>query len=424
MPPMEHEISFHNSDDEQLCPPGSNISANLSASVATLAVPVADTLARTVHDVQKQARTKGHFAEGMQVFVKSLPSPSNAHLTGMKGECEQFDMKKKKWHVYIEDLDTSLMLSPSKLSPEIIDVHSLLSEDSWRYRRCQASNTSVFGRYLLTMTAAKDVCRATLECVGFSAKIPAFLNPQEEHMFSFMTASTCEASDDWLTIQVRHDPGSDDEVWHPPVPNRWVQNPRVRYVSESPVLLEIDGFLSHAEADYAISIMQNTPLKKKGRLDPAVGLFSTHDPLELVLRKRIEEFVGVPTTNIEPMSVLKYTKGERHKLHIDHHKPYSEQACGVRLGSVLIYLNDVVEGGETYFPQLGVEVKPVRGRALIYWNFDLHKLRGRATLENLLPDDRTEHGSYAVRRGAKWAIITGLHIGEFMTFFERGLVER
>ena len=38
-----------------------------------------------------------------------------------------------------------------------------------------------------------------------------------------------------------------------------------------------------------------------------------------------------------------------------------------RYATVLVYLRDVEEGGETSFPQLGISVKPKKGRALI-WN--------------------------------------------------------
>ena len=38
-----------------------------------------------------------------------------------------------------------------------------------------------------------------------------------------------------------------------------------------------------------------------------------------------------------------------------------------RFATVLVYLQDVKEGGETKFPLLGISVKPVKGRLLV-WN--------------------------------------------------------
>ncbi len=38
-----------------------------------------------------------------------------------------------------------------------------------------------------------------------------------------------------------------------------------------------------------------------------------------------------------------------------------------RFATILVYLQDVKEGGETKFPKLGISVKPKRGRLLV-WN--------------------------------------------------------
>ena len=38
-----------------------------------------------------------------------------------------------------------------------------------------------------------------------------------------------------------------------------------------------------------------------------------------------------------------------------------------RFATILVYLRDVAQGGETVFPQLGLSVKPKKGRALV-WN--------------------------------------------------------
>ena len=60
----------------------------------------------------------------------------------------------------------------------------------------------------------------------------------------------------------------------------------------------------------------------------------------------------------------------------------------------MIYLNDVEEGGETTFPNLGVSVTPQQG-ALLAWN-------------NASPDGSpnmaTLHAASAVVRGVKYVI--------------------
>jgi prolyl 4-hydroxylase len=59
--------------------------------------------------------------------------------------------------------------------------------------------------------------------------------------------------------------------------------------------------------------------------------------------------------------------GERFQLHFD-----SIYSVANRYLVLLWYLNDVLEGGETRFPQLGISVRPQTGRLLIfppYWMY-------------------------------------------------------
>ena len=60
--------------------------------------------------------------------------------------------------------------------------------------------------------------------------------------------------------------------------------------------------------------------------------------------------------------------------------------------TALIYLNDEFEGGETSFPQLGIEHRAKAGDALVFSNVDP---RGR-------PEPRTEHAGRPPTKGTKW----------------------
>ena len=61
--------------------------------------------------------------------------------------------------------------------------------------------------------------------------------------------------------------------------------------------------------------------------------------------------------------VRRYPKGEGlFATHIDT----SSGATLNRIFGIIIYLNDVEEGGETEFPELGVKITPKKGRVLIF----------------------------------------------------------
>ena len=60
-----------------------------------------------------------------------------------------------------------------------------------------------------------------------------------------------------------------------------------------------------------------------------------------------------------------YDIGDTCIMHIDG-QTTEEPHNGLRIATLLIYLNDVPEGGETCFPMQGVAVKPERGKAVMF----------------------------------------------------------
>jgi len=65
---------------------------------------------------------------------------------------------------------------------------------------------------------------------------------------------------------------------------------------------------------------------------------------------------------------------------------------GDRMATFMFYLSDVIKGGATAFPKLGVSVFPERGAAAFWYNL---RRSGRG-------DARTLHGGCPVAYGAKW----------------------
>lgn len=79
---------------------------------------------------------------------------------------------------------------------------------------------------------------------------------------------------------------------------------------------------------------------------------------------RIERATGLLSSNGK-FQVTSYPKGIGYKTHtdciVDHHDNRD------RFATILVYLQDVKEGGETQFPELGISVTPKKGRAIV-WN--------------------------------------------------------
>ena len=87
----------------------------------------------------------------------------------------------------------------------------------------------------------------------------------------------------------------------------------------------------------------------------------------------IAKALGIKENLGETLQIQKYCAGEYYKEHHDYfnwntdeHKTYTEW-MGQRTWTFMVYLNDVEEGGETYFKHLGLKIKPKKGTA-IFWN--------------------------------------------------------
>ena len=81
------------------------------------------------------------------------------------------------------------------------------------------------------------------------------------------------------------------------------------------------------------------------------------------------------------------------------------RGAGARVFTVLLYLNEVEEGGETVFPWLNLTVTPQCGRALIWPNTAYHNHQEL--------NKSTKHLSLAVVTGEKYAATQWVHTGAF-----------
>ncbi|MFI1461498.1 prolyl hydroxylase family protein [Nocardia carnea] len=105
-------------------------------------------------------------------------------------------------------------------------------------------------------------------------------------------------------------------------------------------------------------------------------------------------------SNAESFQVLHYGPGQQYRPHYDAWRAGSRKAerClargGQRLVTALLYLNEVASGGSTSFPELGIEVRAVPGRMVLFHN--CHTGTNRV-------HERSLHGGMPVEQGEKWA---------------------
>lgn len=83
------------------------------------------------------------------------------------------------------------------------------------------------------------------------------------------------------------------------------------------------------------------------------------------LTARVTETTAWPASHMESIQVTRYRPGERYARHIDAADPIpADWVGGNRVLTVLIYMNDVEQGGGTQFDM--VTVLPKAGRAVLF----------------------------------------------------------
>ena len=122
------------------------------------------------------------------------------------------------------------------------------------------------------------------------------------------------------------------------------------------------------------------------------------------LLKRItllsEYITGIPKENQEEIQVVKYEVGGYFKEHYDACEGTPQQCHGMngdtgqRITTLLIYLNDNIEGGVTKFTNIDLTVKPVKGMAILFYNVS------EVDLHNVHPFSK--HTGTELIKGQKW----------------------
>ncbi|XP_074605321.1 prolyl 4-hydroxylase subunit alpha-1-like [Brevipalpus obovatus] len=135
----------------------------------------------------------------------------------------------------------------------------------------------------------------------------------------------------------------------------------------------------------------------------------SEDEHELIARinRRVSEVTGLSTimhlSHSELMQVANYGMGGHYTPHYDylivdrppeerHLVPEREAYAGDRTATLMFYLSDVIKGGGTVFPRLGVALTPNKNSAAFWFNL---RRNGEAF-------EDTIHGACPVLVGEKW----------------------
>lgn len=196
---------------------------------------------------------------------------------------------------------------------------------------------------------------------------------------------------------------------------------RADVLNVEPFICCFYDFLSEAECDHLIQLATSRlePSKvldspKEGAERGGYSRFRTssgallawqEDEIVSKLEEQIAAITGLPSENGENFQVLHYQPGQEYRPHYDwffDDQPTMKRG-GQRAVSVIIYLAEPEEGGETDFPKLNISIKPKKGMMLLFRN----------TKPNGERDYDTLHAGMPVKKGEKWLATKWLRYGDF-----------
>lgn len=201
-----------------------------------------------------------------------------------------------------------------------------------------------------------------------------------------------------------------------------------------PWFIEFDTFLTPEECDYMIAYASNQkgfqsttkylslpnndgsgtdyrPLNDndpRGAKSTRCGMDCYEDIKIRTILNRIATVIGMPDTNSEYLQFVKYEKGQLYPKHTDYIKNEQNNYEGVRVLTMILFLNDVVAGGggsEFFEDSHSMNIIPKQGKAILFPN-----------VQNMDPNEYEPifiHESYPVLKGVKYVANAWFHIRDF-----------
>ncbi|MHA0856379.1 2OG-Fe(II) oxygenase [Paenibacillus sp. CMAA1364] len=171
-------------------------------------------------------------------------------------------------------------------------------------------------------------------------------------------------------------------------------------LNEEPLIMKFDHVLSNEECqaliDSAASRLEKSKLvnKEVSQIRTSKSMFFDKDESLFIntIENRISSLMQVPIAHAEGLQILHYEVGQEYKEHYDFFGLDHPSSYNNRISTLVIYLNDVEEGGETTLPNLGITVKPVIGSAVYFEYF----------YNNHILNELTLHSGKPVIQGEKW----------------------
>ena len=177
------------------------------------------------------------------------------------------------------------------------------------------------------------------------------------------------------------------------------------YGNEETPIYVIDNFLSDEDCEKLISetIKENNLVESAlsnnidGFRTSKTSMFKNNNDLHNYIENIILQKTQIKENISENGQIQYYKVGNEFKAHWDFFDPIVDSQFlinGQRTWTCMIYLNDVLDGGETFFTYLNQKIKPKKGSAVIWCNL----------YSDGTGNINTKHQGMPVKNGEKWII--------------------
>ncbi|KAG7344019.1 procollagen-proline dioxygenase [Nitzschia inconspicua] len=190
--------------------------------------------------------------------------------------------------------------------------------------------------------------------------------------------------------------------------------PGIHQVHQNPPVYIVDQFLSHVECDFLVHAAEGswTPApvvgKGIGEISPSrtsSTCYLAREDLPDYMRK-VSLLTSKPVVHCELPQVGRYLPSQQYLHHFDAFDLSNEDGRrfaangGQRVVTVLVYLNDCEQGGQTEFPAMNLQVSPRKGTALVFFPATVDGYLDKMALHAALPAIDTKYVSQVwIRQG-------------------------
>jgi prolyl 4-hydroxylase len=190
--------------------------------------------------------------------------------------------------------------------------------------------------------------------------------------------------------------------------------PGLAMIHVNPPIFAVENFLTPFECAFLVNSANDAfgpaPVVGKGAGEVSPSRTSStcylaREDLPDYMRK-VSLLTGKPVEHCELPQVGRYFPSQQYLQHFDAFDLSNEDGRrfatngGQRTVTVLVYLNDVLHGGSTAFPALGLSVQPRQGTALVFFPATVDGLLDKMTLHAALPAIDTKYVSQVwIRQG-------------------------